>query len=64
MRDLTFTWSYEDYLDVMDLEDNSKNRKNWLHLVAVIKNSWSEYIDNEIRDTIRDAHADEFGGAK
>jgi hypothetical protein len=48
----------------MDLSDSAVNQKNWLHLIAVIHNSWSEYIDDEIRGTIRDAHADEFEGKK
>jgi len=64
IRDLEFIWTYQDYIDVMDLSDSSENQKNWLHLIAVIHNSWSEYIDDEIRGTIRDAHADEFEGKK
>ena len=64
IRDLEFIWTYQDYIDVMDLSDSSENQKNWLHLIAVIHNSWSEYIDDEIRGTIRDAHEEEFGSKK
>jgi hypothetical protein len=64
IRDLEFIWTYQDYIDVMDLSDSSENQKNWLQLVAVINRGWSEYIDGEIRQTIRDAHEEEFGSKK
>jgi hypothetical protein len=62
LRELTFSYEYEDFLQFLELTDTSQNRTRWLHMVAVVKNNWSDTIDNEIEQCLKEAWDETFGG--
>ena len=51
-------WTYEDYLDVTDREDNKLTRKRWLDVIAGVRVKFRKYIDDEVRDCIREVDSE------
>ncbi len=50
--ELTFTWTYEDYLAVTGRVSNDNSAERWSDIVDLVENKYDEQIDNEIRSTI------------
>jgi hypothetical protein len=50
--ELTFTWTYEDYLAVTKREDNEATAERWVKVVDLIDNKHYESVNDEIRGTI------------
>lgn len=52
MRKLTFTCTYEAFLDVTGRKDNRASQRAWLDLVAEVNIEHHETILNEINEAI------------
>lgn len=50
--ELTFTWTYKDYLAITQREDNDDTAERWTEVVDLIDNEHYESVDAEIRSTI------------
>ncbi len=50
--ELTFTWTYEDYLAVTGRVNSDDAEERWSDIVDLVENKYDEQIDNEIRSTI------------
>lgn len=51
-RELNFTWTYEDYLEVTERENSGDTEERWSQVVDLIDNKHYESVDDEIRSTI------------